>query len=115
MSKHCFLDDILEERLYVIQPEGFVNPKDAKEYLELYESFPAYLVNLLDDIMFLGEAEIYSKIQNYSPKTLVFLDRVLSLCKENKITVPDIEIFKTSSIEESRGWGNNQTRNYWLK
>ena len=27
MSKHCFLDDFLEERLYVIQPEGFVNPE----------------------------------------------------------------------------------------
>ena len=23
MSKHCFLEDFLEERLYVIQPEGF--------------------------------------------------------------------------------------------
>ena len=32
MSKHCFLDVILEERLYVIQPEGFVDPKDAKRY-----------------------------------------------------------------------------------
>ena len=32
MSKHCFLDDFLEERLYVIQPEGFVDPKDAKRY-----------------------------------------------------------------------------------
>ena len=27
MSKHCFLNDFLEERLYVIQPEGFVNPE----------------------------------------------------------------------------------------
>ena len=26
-KKHCFLDDFLEERLYVIQPEGFVNPE----------------------------------------------------------------------------------------
>ena len=26
MSRHCFLDNFLEERLYEIQPEGFVNP-----------------------------------------------------------------------------------------
>ena len=32
MSNHCFLDDFLEERLYVIQPKGFVDPKDAKRY-----------------------------------------------------------------------------------
>ena len=32
MSKHCFFDDFLEERLYVIQPDSFVDPKDAKRY-----------------------------------------------------------------------------------
>ena len=32
MPKQSFLDGFHEERLYVIQPEGFVNPKDAKRY-----------------------------------------------------------------------------------
>jgi hypothetical protein len=32
MSKQSFLDNFCEERLYVIQPEGFVDPKDAKRY-----------------------------------------------------------------------------------
>jgi len=32
MSKHRFLNGIREERMYVIQPEGFVSPKDAKMY-----------------------------------------------------------------------------------
>ena len=32
MSKQSFLDGFREERLYVIQPEAFVNPKDAKRY-----------------------------------------------------------------------------------
>ena len=27
-QKHCFLDSFLEERLYVIQPEGFDNPEE---------------------------------------------------------------------------------------
>ena len=31
-QKHCFLDGLLEERLYVIQPEGFVDPKDTNKY-----------------------------------------------------------------------------------
>ena len=38
MSKHCFLDDFLEERLYVIQPEGFVNPKGANKICKLQRS-----------------------------------------------------------------------------
>ena len=32
MSKQSFLEGFCEERLYVIQPEGFVDPKDAKRY-----------------------------------------------------------------------------------
>ena len=32
MSKQSFLDGFREERLYVVQPEGFVDPKDAKRY-----------------------------------------------------------------------------------
>ena len=32
MSKQSFLDSFREERLYVIQQEGFVDPKDAKRY-----------------------------------------------------------------------------------
>ena len=32
MSKQSFLDGFPEERLYMIQLEGFVNPKDAKRY-----------------------------------------------------------------------------------
>ena len=38
-QKHCFLDDFLEERLYVIQPEGFVNPEYANKYAKLQQSF----------------------------------------------------------------------------
>ena len=30
---------ILEERLYVIQPEGFVNPKDTNKYASSSEPF----------------------------------------------------------------------------
>ena len=32
MSKHYFLDVFLEEKLYVIQPEGFVDPEDTNKY-----------------------------------------------------------------------------------
>ena len=32
MSKQSFLKGFREVRLYVIQPEGFVDPKDAKRH-----------------------------------------------------------------------------------
>ena len=33
MSKQSFLDGFHKERLYVIQPEGFIDHKDAKRYV----------------------------------------------------------------------------------
>ena len=39
MSKHRFLNGIRKEKLYVIQPEGFFSPKDAKMYANSSDPF----------------------------------------------------------------------------
>jgi Holliday junction resolvase-like predicted endonuclease len=39
MSKQGFLNGFREEGLYVIQPKGFVDPKDAKKVCKLQRSF----------------------------------------------------------------------------
>ena len=75
MSKHCFLEDFLEERLYVIQPEGFVNPEDANKYAKLQQSINGLvqasrswnicfdkLIKAYSCIQTCGEACIYKKV-----------------------------------------------------
>ena len=37
--KTAFLNGFLEEELYMMQPEGFVNPKDANKVCKLQQSF----------------------------------------------------------------------------
>ena len=83
MSKHCFLDDFLEERLYVIQPEGFVNPKGANKVCKLQRSIYGLvqasrswnirfdeLIKAYSFIQTCGEACIYKKV---SGSTTAFL------------------------------------------
>ena len=36
--KTAFLDDFIKEELYMMQPEGFVNPKGAKKVCKLQRS-----------------------------------------------------------------------------
>ena len=38
MSKTTFLDGFIKEELYMIQPEGFVNPKGANKMCKLQRS-----------------------------------------------------------------------------
>ena len=37
--KTAFLNVFIKEELYMIQPEGFVNPKGANKYAKLQQSF----------------------------------------------------------------------------
>ena len=37
--KTAFLNGFLEEELYMMQPEGFIDPKDANKVCKLYDPF----------------------------------------------------------------------------
>ena len=87
MSKHCFLDDFLEERLYVMQPEGFVDPKGTNKVCKLQRSIYGLvqasrswnirfdeLIKAYSFIQTFGEACIYKKV---SGSTTTFL---VSIC-----------------------------------
>ena len=88
MSKHCFLDDFIEERLYVMQQDGFVNPKGANKICKLQRSINGLvqasrswnirfdeLIKAYGFIQTFGKACIYKKV---SGSTTAFL---ISICE----------------------------------
>ena len=91
MSKHCLLDNFLEERLYVIQMEGFVNPKGANKVCKLQQSIYGLVqasrswnihidsvIKAYGYIQNFGEVCIYKKVSGSSVAFLIlYVDAIL--------------------------------------
>jgi hypothetical protein len=88
MSKLHFFNGFIKEELYMMQPEGFVNPKGANKMCKLQRSIyglvqASHSWNILFDelikaysfIQTCGEAYIYKKV---SASTTAFL---ISICE----------------------------------
>ena len=86
INKTAFLNGFLKEELYMMQPEGFVNPKGANNKLQrsIYGLVQAYrswnirfdeLIKAYSFIQTCGEACIYKKV---SGSTTAFL---ISICE----------------------------------
>ena len=86
--KTAFLNGFLKEELYMMQPEGFVNPKGANKICKLQRSIYGLvqesqswnirfdkLIKAYDFIQTFGEACIYNKV---SGSTTAFL---ISICE----------------------------------
>ena len=86
--KTAFLNDFLKEELYMMQPEGFVNPKGANKMFKLQRSIYGLvqasqswnirfdeLTKAYSFIQTCGEACIYKKV---SGSTTAFL---ISICE----------------------------------
>ena len=86
--KNAFLDGFIKEELYMMQPEGFVNPKHANKVCKLQQSIYGLVQasqswNICFDkvikaygfIQTCGEAYIYKKV---SGSTTTFL---ISICE----------------------------------
>ena len=86
--KKTFLDGVIKEELYVMQPEGFVNPKGANKVCKLQRSIYGLVqaswswniyfnkvIKAYGFIQTFGEACIYKKV---SGSTTTFL---ISICE----------------------------------
>ena len=86
--KTTFLNGFLKEKLYMMQPEGFVDPKGANKVSKLhrsiyglvqaYRSWNIYFDKVIRAYGFIqtcGEASIYKKV---SGSTIAFL---ISICE----------------------------------
>ena len=89
--KIAFLNGFLKEELYMMQPEGFVNPKGAKKICKLQRSIYGLVQasrswNILFDEMIkafgfmqtYGEACVYKKVSGSSVAFLIlYVDDIL--------------------------------------
>ena len=84
MSKTAFLNGFLEEELYMMQPEGFVDPKGANKVCKLQRSFYGLeqasrswiirfdeVIKAFGFIQSLQETCIYKKVSGSTTKFLI--------------------------------------------
>ena len=84
ISKTVFLNGFMEEELYMMQPEGFVDPKGANEMCKLQQSIIGLvqasrswnirfdkLIKAYSFIQTCGEACIYKKVSGSTSTCLI--------------------------------------------
>ena len=90
INKTAFLNGFIKEELYMMQPEGFVNPKGANKMCKLQQSIYGLvqasrswnicfdkLIKAYSFIQICGEACIYNKV---SGSTTAFL---INICEQH--------------------------------
>ena len=97
--KTVFLNGFLEEELYMIQPEGFINPKDANKVCKLQRSIYGLVqasrswnkrfdsvIKAYGFIQTFGEACIYKKVSGSSVAFLILhVDDILLIGNDMEI------------------------------
>lgn len=88
---------------------------EAVLYKSFYESLPAYLIELIDTVMWIGLSNLYVGIGTYSSSSYEQLVILVSLCEENKVPQPALDVFQASSFNEMNGWGKSRPRSHWVE
>ena len=91
INKTAFLNGFLKEKLYMMQPEGFVDPKGANRVCKLQRSIYGLVqasrswnmrfdsvIKAYGFIQTFGEACIYNKVSgSYVPFLILYVDDIL--------------------------------------
>jgi hypothetical protein len=103
-----------EQNIRDVDPMCVLDDKADSDLKVLYNKLPKDIVSTISDVIEIGTANIYGGTDNNSPMTLEPLNSVINTMTKLEIPLPDIQTFKKSSFNEFHGWGDNQTRDYYL-
>lgn len=103
-----------EESINNVDPICVLDDSTESDLKTLYKKLPKDLVSTIEDVICIGTLNMYGGTGTNSPSTLKPLNEVLKTMTKLKLPLPDIQTFKKSTFSESHGWGDNQTRDYYL-
>lgn len=95
---NSILEDTMDDAEYITKKEF--------EYLyKLYSKSEQEILVFLNIIFECGACELYSKLYDYSPDTLKWLEQAMDILNKNNIDLVDIKPFERYSFSECDGWG----------
>jgi len=74
---------------------------------------PDFIVDILNNVFYIGYEHMYSVVDSHSSNTLEYLDEVIRLMKTNNLSLPPIEKYLQLSIKEKYGWGLKVNKDYF--
>jgi hypothetical protein len=80
-----------------------------------YASLPLVLIELVDNVLEIGRANLYAATVGPSATTLDATMRVVALMKLIGLPLPSLTPFEKSSFAECHGWGNRVNRAFFLE
>ena len=115
--KTAFLNGFLEEQLYMMQPEGFVNPKGVNKMCKLQRSIYGLvqasrswnirfdeLIKAYGFIQTFGKACIYKKVSGSSVAFLIlYVDDILLIENDVEFSEKHKEVFERSFSKKDLG------------
>lgn len=103
-----------EQEIRDVDPFCVLDDTTDSDLKMLYYKLPKYIVSTIEYVIEIGTSNIYGGTGDNSPMTLEPLFAVIDTMTKLKVPLPDINTFKKSSFSEFHGWGNSQTRDYYL-
>ncbi len=103
-----------EQNIREVDPVCVLDSKTESDLKTLYNKLPKDIVSTIENVIEIGTANIYGRTGDNSPLTLEPLSAVINTIIKLNVPLPDINSFKKSSFSEFHGWGDNQTRDYYL-
>ncbi|ADV48433.1 hypothetical protein Celal_1111 [Cellulophaga algicola DSM 14237] len=76
----------------------------------LYRNNNVSIINVIELIFKMGTIELYSQIQNNSPKTIDLINEIIQLTLDSNTRLPNKEVFEKYRIEDAQGWGKTFKR-----
>lgn len=112
---HSKVEDVIPSYIYdkAEDKSDFFSSQSIQEIKNFYASQPSYIVETIDDLIWLGVSNLYSGFN--SEKSLKCLKSILEKMYKYAVPLPSFEIVKDCSVSQRHGWGNSDDLNRFIK
>lgn len=110
----CYLPNIILEEKYSSDSYEYITEEQYKRLYLTYSEINETVIKMFELVYEISEAEMYSRIINFSPSTLIVLEKIVDLMNENDIELPPFADLTKFSLSINNGWGERIGKEYSL-
>lgn len=110
----CYLPNIILEEEYSNDNYEYINEEQYNRLYAIYSNVNEVVIKMFSLVYDISEAEIYSRIIDFSQNTLVVLEKIIDLMSENNIEPPKYADLTEFSFSINNGWGGKISKEYSL-